>query len=331
MLRASPPAGVALEGEKERTMSALPERTRVYQNHHLDSTRWDGFQFRPDDIVISTSYKAGTTWMQTIVANLLFQDGDLPGPITSISPWLDNRIRPVDDLYAYLESQQHRRFIKSHLALDGLRFDPQAKYIVVGRDPRDVFMSLYNHYSGHTPRFMKLLNFTPGRVGPPLPEAPEDINWLWRQWISLGWFEWESDGWPYWSHLHHAKTWWPERERPNVLLVHYNDLLADLDGEMRRVAAFLDIDVPEDAWPRLVDAATFDTMKANADQIMPAEAEGVWEGGAQRFLYKGTNRRWDGVLTDDELAMYPRAMERTLEPDAAEWLERGRLVTTAAT
>ena len=38
------------------------ERSRIYQNHHLDSTRWDKFIPRPDDIVITTSYKAGTTW-----------------------------------------------------------------------------------------------------------------------------------------------------------------------------------------------------------------------------------------------------------------------------
>ena len=34
-----------------------PERLRLYQNHHLDSTRWNYFAHRPRDI-ISTSYKA---------------------------------------------------------------------------------------------------------------------------------------------------------------------------------------------------------------------------------------------------------------------------------
>src|SRR5215469_7466010 len=52
-----------------------PEVRHIYQNHHLDTTRWDRFQPRRGDIVISTSYKAGTTLTQTIVANLLFPDG----------------------------------------------------------------------------------------------------------------------------------------------------------------------------------------------------------------------------------------------------------------
>ena len=45
-------------------MSSAPERTREYRNHHLDSKRWDAFVARHDDIVVTTAYKAGTTWTQ---------------------------------------------------------------------------------------------------------------------------------------------------------------------------------------------------------------------------------------------------------------------------
>ena len=300
-----------------------PTRERVYQNHHLDSTRWDTVRLRDDDIVISTSYKAGTTWMQTIVANLLYPSGDIPGAITEISAWVDMRVEPLADVLAGIEAQTHRRFLKTHLALDGLPYTRNVKYIVVGRDPRDVFMSLYNHYSNHTPEMHVRINEVPGRVGPPLPHCPQDINWLWRQWISFGWFAWENDGWPYWSHLHHAKAWWAHRHLPNILFVHYNDLKTDLEGEIRRVAEYLGIDVPLRDWPRVVDAATFTTMKKNAEAIMPSGGDS-FIGGARQFIYKGTNERWRGVLSEAELALYPLAMERTLTPEAAAWLERGR-------
>ena len=105
--------------------------------------------------------------------------------------------------------------------------------------------------------------------------------------------------------------------------MHYNDLLEDLEGEMRRVAAYLGVDPDEDAWPRLVEAATFGSMQKNADKIMP-HADFGFEGGAQRFFYKGTNQRWKSVLTEEELALYPQALERTLSRDAASWLENGR-------
>ena len=58
----------------------LPERSRIYQCHHFDSTRWDYYEPRDDDIIVATSYKAGTTWTQAILANLIFPDGNFPAP-----------------------------------------------------------------------------------------------------------------------------------------------------------------------------------------------------------------------------------------------------------
>ena len=51
----------------------LPQVVRIYQNHILDSTRWNRYKPRPMDIIIATSYKSGTTWTQEIVRQLIFQ------------------------------------------------------------------------------------------------------------------------------------------------------------------------------------------------------------------------------------------------------------------
>ncbi len=79
-------------------MTIAPQRTRTYQNHHLDSTRWDGFVHRPGDIVIATSYKTGTTWMQRIVSLLIFGPGPLPEGtnLMQLSPWIDQRFFGTD-------------------------------------------------------------------------------------------------------------------------------------------------------------------------------------------------------------------------------------------
>jgi aryl sulfotransferase len=304
-------------------MSELPEVRHIYQNHHLDSTRWDTFKPRDSDIVISTSYKAGTTLTQTIVTNMLFPEGDMPGPVGSISPWLDMRVAPLEEVLGLLESQTHRRCIKTHLPLDGLRYFPQLKYIAVGRDPRDVFMSLLNHWGNHTPEFYDMINNTPGRVGDPFPRFDEDIHKLWHDWITKGWFPWESDGYPYWSHLHHAKTWWEFRQLPNIKLVHYNDLRADLEGEMRKLAEFLDLEVPEHRWPSVVKACEFDTVKANPEKVVDSLIDVAFKGGGKTFINKGTNGRWKGVLTEEELVLYHEAMKRTLPDDCIRWLESG--------
>ena len=302
-------------------MSAVPQRSRSYQNHHLDGTRWDAFHPRKDDIVIATSYKAGTTWVQAIVANLLFPDQVFPAPIWELSPWLDSFTGVLDELISMLEAQRHRRFIKTHLALDGLLYYPEVKYIFVSRDGRDVFMSLWNHYTNYTDETFTHLNEAPGRVGPELPPAPTDIHVLWKDWCTRGWFDWESDGWPFWSHLGVTQSWWDHRHLPNILVLHYADMKRDTAGAVSRIARFLDIDLPPERLARVVDVVSFDSMKKRGQDYVPSA--GVWwKGGVETFLHKGTNGRWRDVLSAEELTLYDAACARTLSEDCRLWLEK---------
>jgi aryl sulfotransferase len=107
-------------------------KTRELHNHHFDSTIWNDLQFRDDDIVIATYAKAGTTWVQQIVAQLLF-GGDPELAVAEMSPWLDLRVPPKAVKLPLVEEQTHRRFLKTHLPLDALRFSPEAKYVYIGR------------------------------------------------------------------------------------------------------------------------------------------------------------------------------------------------------
>ncbi len=303
-------------------MSKLPERTRVYQCHHFDSTRWDYFEPRDDDIIIATSYKAGTTWAQAIIAHLLFPDGDFPAPPAEMSPWLDMRVLPLEVALNTLRAQEHRRFIKTHLPLDGMPYDKRLKYLYVARDARDVFMSLWTHYTNMTDEILTLMNLLLGREGGEFPPPPDDIHAFWRTWTTRGWFAWETDGWPYWSHLYSVQSWWNFRDLPNIQLVHYSDMLDDTEHEIRRIAAFLEIDVPESCWPGIVKAVSFGEMKRKGEQYAPGGGE-HWQGGAQTFMHKGTNGRWRDVLSGDEIALYDAACGRTLSPDCRKWLEQG--------
>ncbi len=60
--------------------------------------------------------------------------------------------------------------------------------------------------------------------------------------------------------------------RTELLMVHYNDLKKDLAGEMRRIAGFLDMDIPESLWPELVEGADFEYMRKNGATLMPRAA-----------------------------------------------------------
>src|SRR5689334_15565949 len=96
-----------------------------------DYLRWDWFVSRPGDIFVCTPAKCGTTWTQTIVVSLLFPDGDAPGPIFEMAPWIDARFEPIDEVLARLDAQTFRRSIKTHTVADGIPWFPDASYIVV--------------------------------------------------------------------------------------------------------------------------------------------------------------------------------------------------------
>ena len=296
-----------------------------YQSALMDSRRWESFKPRAGDIVISTSYKAGTTWMQGICAALVFQAPRPPASQDELSPWLDALFAPLDAVLATLEGLTSRRYIKTHLPLDALPFHDKVKYIFVGRDGRDVFMSLWNHWNNLQPAFIDQLNDAPGTNGPRLHHPPVDLRAAFDEWLSKGSFEWEEDGYPFWSHLHHARTWWEHRALDNVCHVHYADLNADLDGEMRRISAYLGIPVNEAIWPDLVRGTTFAEMKANATKLVPGATQGLWKDTAN-FFHRGTNRRWVGRLTQEQSDRYERLAARRLAPALNRWLDGGRRV-----
>lgn len=306
--------------------------TREVRTPVIESERWAGFAIRPDDIVIATYPKCGTTWTQRIVDLLVFQD-PAPRPIMDTAVWLDSRIfGSAEENLATLEAQKHRRFIKSHLPFDALPVYDTVKYIHVARDGRDAFMSWHNHVLGFTPdakrRIGQIIMTDPKLApmmasGPPL-DPPEDPQVFFQGWIA------EAEGEPRTgpgaglSYFDFENTYWAERGRKNLLFVHYNDLQADLAGEMRRISEFLEIDTPPDRLAVLEKAARFDAMKANGEALLPHIAE-HFDRGSERFLNKGTNGRWRDVLTTADLARYEAVFRRKVSPACADWLEHGRL------
>ena len=307
--------------------SRTPRVTREYKNHHLDSTRWDVYQPRAGDIIVATSYKSGTTWAQQIVSWLLRGEAAMAFELREISPWVDACFMGISktELRDLVAALPDRRFLKSHLPLDGLPYYPEVHYLLVGRDPRDVFMSLHNHYWNYTDGIYGILNDSERLVGEPLPVCPEDPRALWRDWVGRGYFEWESEGYPFWANMGHTQSFWEYRELPNFLFLHYNDMLADLEGAVRKIVAFAGIAASEERILRTVAETTFARVKERAEALSEDQDASriAFRGGAGAFFYKGVNGRWRDVLTDEDLALYEAAKARALSPDCAAWLERG--------
>lgn len=292
-----------------------PRKTREFHNHHFDSTIWNEFSFRDDDIVIASYAKSGTTWLQQIVGQLLFR-GDPDLAVADLSPWVDLRVPPKAIKLAAIEAQTHRRLLKTHLPVDALVVSPRAKYLFIARDGRDVVWSMYNHHARANADWYAALNDTPGRIGPPIEPPPADIRQYWQDWLT-------RDGHPFWPFWHTLRSWWALRNLPNVMLLHFADLKRDLPGEMQRIAAYLDIPIDTARWDAIVEYCTFDWMKRHASKSVPLGGA-FWEGGADTFIHKGVNGRWADTLSADECADYEARARHELGEACARWLAQGR-------
>ena len=287
-----------------------------YRSWDDDNGRWEGFPFRDGDIVISTRSKSGTTWVQMVCALLVFQTPDLPAPLAELSPWLDWRVVPREEVLATLAAQRHRRFIKTHTPLDGLPLDPRATYVVVARHPLDVAVSLHHHAANLDRARIAAL------TGQPRPDEAERrpplAEWL-REWV-----EWDGapgerlESLP--GVLHHLTDAWARRNEANVVLVHYEDLERDLAGTMRHLADRLGFDVPAERWPVLVEAAGFEAMRRRADELAPDRRGALRD--RQRFFRRGTSGAGREVLGDAGVRAYEARARALAPPDLLAWLHR---------
>jgi len=306
-----------------------------YQPPGEDSGRWLAFPFRAGDIVITTPRKSGTTWTQMICALLVFQTPDLPEPLWRLSPWLDGPAAPREHVFAHLAAQRHRRFIKTHAPLAEIPSHSTVTYIVTARHPLDAFVSLYHQDQliggppgGPPPPPWPGPPGPPGHhppAGPPIPPGPPPA--VSREQVRAALVEWiAGDGDPSRFEqslpdaLRQLSEAWTRRREPNVVLVHYDDLLADLEGQMRRLAGRLGIEVAERSWPLLAGAATFGRMRKREDILVPPPPGIVAD--TARFFRRGTSGAGREILSADELAGYHARAVRLAPPDLLDWLHR---------
>src|SRR5262245_54898825 len=267
--------------------------------------------------------------MQMLCALLIFRTPRLDRPLTSISPWLDQTTARVDEVFALLAGQQHRRFIKTHCPFDGLPDDDRVTYLCVGRDPRDVGLSMENHRSNMDvgamlrARERAVGNDDVDELIPPAWDKPsDDARTRFRAWV--------DDDTPVdrststlRTTLHHVGTFWTERHRRKIALFHYSDLQRDLVGEMERLAAVLEIAISSDDEIReLAPHATFRAMKQRAGELAPCVDIELWRDNAS-FFHRGESGQWRDLLDECDLAHYEARVQELATPDLAWWMHHG--------
>jgi hypothetical protein len=303
-------------------------RMKRYRTLVYDSARWRQFELHGGDIIISTPPKCGTTWTQMLCALLIFDGPKFPAALEQLSPWVDSLSRSMDDIRATYAAQEHRRFIKTHTPLDGLPERDDVTYVVVGRDPRDVAVSMEHHLANFDlDRFLQLrekavglddLSSLPSR---PLPS--DDPRQRFRTFVTV-----DDLGGPATlaSVLHHLTSGWERRRAPNVAMFHYADYVHDLPGEMVRLAGALGMELAPDRAVELAPEASLTSMRERAGDVVPSASQGVFRS-IDAFLRAGSTGEWKDRVTEADIAIYDARVAELVPPELARWAHRGRIAS----
>jgi hypothetical protein len=243
--------------------------------------RYVDFRPRPDDIFIATYPRSGTTWMQMILYQMT-SNGEMEFQhISEVCPWFERSIVTGRDL----EALPSPRVFKTHLRHYLLPKRP-CRHIYVARDGKDVAVSMFHFYRSHFgfaagfSEFFKM--FMRGKV--------------------------ESGSW-----FGHVAGWWARRGDLNVLFLQYDDLVSDLEGNVRKIADFCGIAVADDQMARILDRSGFAFMKQHESQF-DHTSEVLWEQRIQQsaFLRKGQVGEGMKSLSAQENNLFDRRMEKKL-------------------
>ena len=199
------------------------------------------YQPQPSDVFISPYAKCGTTWVQQIVHGLRTR-GDMNfDDVMRVMPWVEMAHWASLDMNAPQPGEF--KVFKSHLSW--VSIPKGGRYIVPFRDPKDALVSFYNFLNGYW--------FQTDSVS--ITEFAREYYLRYQDDI------WDNN---YWGHL---LSWWEQRHNPQVLLLTYEGIHADLPVAVRIIADFLGIDLDEDLFDIVVEQASIGFMQAHKSKF----------------------------------------------------------------
>ena len=202
------------------------------------------------DVIVCSYVKAGTTWTLQIATQIAFRGEAEFDNIHHAVPWPDvpfppmrKRMIPLADPSPAARSPTGLRVIKTHLRKEHVPFTRGARYIAVVRDPKDCCVSFYH--------FLKAL-----ALGPAMPSVARWVDGMFSPKFTQPWAE-------------HLAGYWAARHEPNVLFITYEEMKRDHAGSVRKIAAFMNVDLTPDQVATVVQLSSFAGMKAVAAKFEP--------------------------------------------------------------
>lgn len=279
---------------------------------------WKKINIVSDDIVIASTVKSGTTWLQQIVAQLIFK-GEFEDKLSDVSFWIDTvREYSEEEMCVKINNLKHRRFFKTHSPATVVLRNKNnvAKYIFITRDFRDVVWSFYNHFVNSK---YKVLNHSKeNKVTLELRACQEPYEFWKIVMENRAIFKSCESYKIIWSYFITIKTWLEMKNEDNVLILHFNDLKTDLKGNILKLSSFLDYNYEDEVINKIYNKCTFEYMKSNSIRCAPPAFE-----NRKGFINKGTNKRWQNILNDEDMNKYYELMETFFNEDIIKWVENG--------
>eukprot|EP00096_Caligus_rogercresseyi_P012205 TRINITY_DN5046_c0_g1_i1.p1 TRINITY_DN5046_c0_g1~~TRINITY_DN5046_c0_g1_i1.p1 ORF type:complete len:329 (+),score=59.17 TRINITY_DN5046_c0_g1_i1:54-1040(+) len=250
------------------------------------------FETRKDDVWIVSQIKSGSTWMGELSWCIL-HDLDFE---TALRDSLDMRMTYLEINAVSLECQQDfipkdiievantsssPRLIKTHLSWSMLPkqiLQKGNKMIYMLRNPRDVCISMYNHFRifyNYTASMEEHVNhFLSGNCG---YYTPHDVNIL-----------------------EHVRR---RQDSPNILLVTYEEMKTDLSRVIDRVCKFLERPILEKPdKERLMDHLSIGKMRDNPS-VNRGKASNIYVKNGQ-FINKGIVGNWKSTFSPDIIKQF---------------------------
>ena len=228
-----------------KNMNAIETKRRAFK----------GYTAQSSDVFIATTSKSGTNWAMQIAHQIAHYGAGEFDNIYDVVAWPEppppmSSIALTDQSIAE-RSPTGLRVIKTHLEAEFVPYSPAAKYIVVLRDPKEVFVSGY--YFGH-----EIIE-------------PAGMRFTVEQWLDL----FCSDGCIFGSWAAHTAGWWAKRDLDNVLLLNYGGMKRDSEPAIRQIAALMGVELSEKQFANVMERSGFAYMRANKDKFSPMLPGGI--------------------------------------------------------
>jgi hypothetical protein len=304
----------------ETSNESAPEPAVVGPPPWIDETIQQRIEWRDGDIVVSVPPKSGTTWTMNIVHQLRTGGDATFADIYGEVPWLEFVPRPgadVAELVATIDRmpRDRRRAFKSHAAPPTLPYlqptsGTDVRYVVIVRNPDEAVASFRPFIDAHSDEWFELWQVPKELlVGPDFATFFAQIGSQALMPMIFGF----------------VASWWPLRDAPNVLLLHYADLKREHEASVRRIADFLGFAPTPAQWPAILEHTSFAWMKAHETKFELCSVADVpiLDPGAMIRKGKLGASAEDGVTPEISAAIAAIGLDVLRDPAVLEWCYRG--------